>query len=251
MAEPLGVLCARRQPSDLEGPRIFVFGCARSGTTLTTNMFRTFDGVTVWDGEHCLNTLAAAPGNGWIVAKRTWRCGLHLGDDMPFLRKLWIVDIIRDPRDVITSASPLRQRTGYHCGFERWQRDVEAVNSLIGRHLRIIQTSLRGVGESTRYNPAGHRGNPWLVDCYYLLTVSSEGPRLTEYVGHACARRRSGAGNESNRTLDATRTPDSNTSRIEEISSYGDTCGPLWLYRGSQPIVKRICWLAEDTFLDR
>lgn len=118
------------------GPRIFVFGSARSGTTLLLNMFHTFDGVIVRDGEHCLSTLLDDSSTEWIVAKRTPHCADHLLSDLSNFRDVWILDIIRDPRDVVTSVLP--PWPGYYCDFSRWARDVQVAASLRGRHLRLL-----------------------------------------------------------------------------------------------------------------
>jgi hypothetical protein len=120
----------------LAGPRIFVFGSARSGTTLLLNLFRTFTGVTVLDREHCVRTLAADPTPGWVAAKRTPHCADHLSADLAAVADIWIVDIVRDPRDVVTSR--LAKWPGYYCDFPRWKRDVGAAGRLRGRHLRLL-----------------------------------------------------------------------------------------------------------------
>ncbi|MGH8902444.1 MAG: hypothetical protein ACRDYA_12390 [Egibacteraceae bacterium] len=91
--------------------------------------------MTVWDGEHCINTLATDPGDGIIVAKRIRTCATHLNQDTAGFRDVWIIDILRDPRDVVTSEVDGR----FYCDFSRWRRDVLTRQQLAGRHLRLLQ----------------------------------------------------------------------------------------------------------------
>lgn len=125
----------RRHAERSAGRRIFIYGSARSGTTLMLNLFRAFADVTVWDGEHCINTLAADPGEGTIVGKRIRTCATHLNQDTTGFRDVWIIDILRDPRDVVTSEVGGR----FYCDFSRWRQDVLTRQRLAGRHLRLLQ----------------------------------------------------------------------------------------------------------------
>jgi len=120
------------------GPRIFVFGCARSGTTLLLNLLRTFEGVSVMDAEHCVRELAAHPSTGWVAAKRRPHCADHLAADLPDLRSIWIIDILRDPRDVVTSRLEHPAYPGFYCDYPRWERDVRVAADLRGRHMRML-----------------------------------------------------------------------------------------------------------------
>jgi hypothetical protein len=128
--------CPARCTGPPAGPRIFVFGCARSGTTLLLNLLRTFDGVSVLDGEHCVRELVADPSAGWVAAKRRAHCADHLPADLPDLRPVWIIDILRDPRDVVTSR--LATFPGFYCDYPRWERDVRLAAALRGQHLRML-----------------------------------------------------------------------------------------------------------------
>jgi hypothetical protein len=123
------------EPHPSTGARIFVFGCARSGTTLLLNLFHTFSGVEVWDGENCFNELIASPSAGTVVAKRAPTCADHLVEDARRFRKVWIIDILRDPRDVVTS-----ELSGeFYCDFARWRRDVLTAQQLAGWHVRLLR----------------------------------------------------------------------------------------------------------------
>lgn len=130
--------CPTRCVGPPAGPRIFVFGCARSGTTLLLNLLRTFDGVSVMDAEHCVRELVAHPSTGWVAAKRRPHCADHLPVDLPDLRPLWIMDILRDPRDVVTSRVEHPSFPGFYCDYPRWERDVRVAAALRGRHMRML-----------------------------------------------------------------------------------------------------------------
>jgi len=137
--------CPERRVEQPAGPRIFITGCARSGTTLLLNLMRTFDGVSVMDRESCVRDLVANPSAGWVAAKRKAYCTGHLLKDLPDLRQVWIIDILRDPRDVITSTQEGPdprdfQSTwdGFYCDYRRWERDFRVAAALRGRHMRML-----------------------------------------------------------------------------------------------------------------
>jgi hypothetical protein len=139
------VPCPERPVEQPAGPRIFVFGCARSGTTLLLNLLRTLDGVSLLERESCVRDLVANPSPGWLAAKRKAHCADHLLADLPHLRPVWIIDIVRDPRDVITSRQPGPDPRyanpawgGFYCDYPRWERDVRVAAAMRGRHLRML-----------------------------------------------------------------------------------------------------------------
>jgi hypothetical protein len=119
------------------GPRIFIFGCARSGTTLVLNLFRAFNHVTVRNMEQCSTHVMNDAKDGWVIAKRTPHCATHLLADLPLLRDLWIIDVLRDPRDVVTSVLP--SFPGFYCDFGRWERDVRVAQAVADRHIRFLR----------------------------------------------------------------------------------------------------------------
>jgi hypothetical protein len=90
------------------------------------------------DREHCIRELVADPSVGWVAAKRRPHCADHLLADLPDLRPLWIIDILRDPRDVVTSRLRHPSFPGYYCDYPRWERDVRMAASLRGRHMRMV-----------------------------------------------------------------------------------------------------------------
>lgn len=117
-------------------PRIFVVGCARSGTTLLLHLFRAFADVVVLDREHCATDLVEHPDPRPVVAKRTPHCATHLAAPRSVPPELWIIDVTRDPRDVITSRLP--PYPGFYCGFDRWVRDITVSRALHARHERFL-----------------------------------------------------------------------------------------------------------------
>lgn len=131
-------ICRPPAPGLPIGPRMLVFGCARSGTTLLVNLLRTFDRVRVHGSEHCASDLFDDPYPGWVALKRTAHCAEHLVTDLPSLRRaVWILDIVRDPRDVVTSV--LEPFPGYYCGYDRWDRDLRVSEHLAGQHRRYLR----------------------------------------------------------------------------------------------------------------
>ena len=137
MSWPSTVCTASRGRAQLAGRRIFIFGCARSGTTLLQNLLRTFADVDVWDGEHCINTLGSYPAARTLAAKRTSMCAEHLLSEMEYYIEVPVLDIIRDPRDVVTSRLGLAGR--FHCDFARWRRDVHVGLELARAHPVYVQ----------------------------------------------------------------------------------------------------------------
>lgn len=142
----------RECPSDLaahvDGRRkIFIFGSARSGTSLLSALFRTFD-VSVSDAERCFRAHVVAPGFRWAAAKRTPYCAEHLIHHVVEARSVWIIDIIRDPRDVVCSV--LKPWRGYYCDFDRWRRDFQVSDQLRGLHERYLRVGYESlVSESS------------------------------------------------------------------------------------------------------
>jgi FMN phosphatase YigB (HAD superfamily) len=129
--------CVRPPRHPRTVPRIFVTGSARSGTTLLTLLLGSYSGVRVLPGERCLGEFAIDRSAGWLAAKRTPYCAAHVLADLPLLPHVYVVDIVRDPRDVVTSV--LRPFPGYYCDFPRWQRDVTAAEAIAAVHPRFSQ----------------------------------------------------------------------------------------------------------------
>jgi hypothetical protein len=100
------------------------------------NLFRTFAGTTVWDREHCIRRLAEADDSAVVVAKRTPHCATHLAVELATKPEIWVVEVLRDPRDVVTSI--LNPEVGYYCDFPRWERDILTGLAIRGVHLRTI-----------------------------------------------------------------------------------------------------------------
>lgn len=87
--------------------KIFIFGCARSGTTLLQNLFRSFEDTIVIDRENPISRFEDFEGESKnIVLKRTSDCALTLIENLREVPDIQVVDIYRDPRDVVTSVHP-------------------------------------------------------------------------------------------------------------------------------------------------
>lgn len=91
--------------------------------------------MTVWDREHCCNALVIDREPGWVASKRTPWCATHLLDDLPVHKNTWMLNIVRDGRDVVTS----QLDDHYYCGLDRWIRDVMLAEQLAIRHARFHQ----------------------------------------------------------------------------------------------------------------
>lgn len=116
------------------GPRVWVFGAARSGNTLLNQLLNGF-GLDTMPGETCLGRLLAHPSTGAVASKRTLHCARHLPDD-PVLDGVTVLHLVRDPRDVVTSR--LEPYEGYYCGLERWIRDESAIATYRARGGRVV-----------------------------------------------------------------------------------------------------------------
>lgn len=101
------------------------------------NLFRCFPDTIVKDREHPLSALAAAEEPATVVVKRTPACALTLSSDLGRYSYVWLVDLVRDPRDVVTSVHP--GIDGYYTDFGRWERDVLAAEQAERAHSRTIR----------------------------------------------------------------------------------------------------------------
>ncbi len=127
----------------MQRQKVFIFGCARSGTTLLLNLCRCFADTIVVDREHCIDEFEFYDtGRAHVVLKRTPKCAVTLPQSVAQHPDVWIVDICRDPRDVITSVHPGIE--GYYTDFGRWMRDIQAVETILDRHIRIRYENLVG-----------------------------------------------------------------------------------------------------------
>lgn len=134
-------LCSRESDGAL-GRNIFIFGCARSGTTLLLNLMRCFANTCVVDGEHPLSSFAQREGDPrTVVIKRHHSSAKTIVGDIrtPAAGEPWVIDIVRDPRDVVTSV--IKGIDGYYCGFWRWRRDVVAAERLRVGYVHFLRLS--------------------------------------------------------------------------------------------------------------
>ena len=109
--------------------KIFIFGCARSGTTLLLNLFRCFQKTRVVDREHKIEEFVNFfDGKENVVLKRTPSCGGDLKPKILRNSDVWLVDIHRDPRSVVTSIHP--GIDDYYTDFSRWERDIRVIQEI-------------------------------------------------------------------------------------------------------------------------
>lgn len=106
--------------------RIFIAGCARSGTTLMREAMRCFGDTYVKNREappRVFSELQTEKRN--TVVKRTSRCWEHLHELSGDIRLLYM---IRHPYDVLTSLhSDTRKNTPYYVSLDRWKAEFGAL----------------------------------------------------------------------------------------------------------------------------
>lgn len=108
--------------------RIYITGCARSGTTLMQRLFTAFDGVHVVSGEHDIQAFRqAATDADVLVIKRAYNEALsntsdtvYSGNELKMLAEkkpeIKILNMVRDGRDVIV---------GGYVSPKRWVHSIE------------------------------------------------------------------------------------------------------------------------------
>ncbi|TPL47412.1 sulfotransferase [Mesorhizobium sp. B2-4-6] len=109
--------------------KIFIAGCARSGTTLTQRVMKSFEDTFVWPPEarHTKFYLLDRRENN-LVVKRDSRAFVHLAK-LP--AGIGLVYCVRHPLDVLTSVHP--QTMGerrFHTTADRWVLEYDALLSL-------------------------------------------------------------------------------------------------------------------------
>jgi len=109
--------------------KIFIAGCARSGTTLTQRIMKSFEDTFVWPPEarHTQFYLLDRPENN-LVIKRDSRAFAHLAK-LP--ADIGLVYCVRHPLDVLTSVHPqtMKERR-FHTTVDRWVLEYDALLSL-------------------------------------------------------------------------------------------------------------------------
>jgi hypothetical protein len=109
--------------------RIFIAGCARSGTRLTKRLMNCFDDTLVYASEAPISQFAVLDQSVSVqVVKRTSTCYRTLPDLPEDIRLLYC---LRHPFDVLTSTHPLTaHRRRYHVTQERWLAEYHALRDL-------------------------------------------------------------------------------------------------------------------------
>ncbi|TIU33503.1 MAG: sulfotransferase [Mesorhizobium sp.] len=123
--------------------KIFIAGCARSGTTLTQRLMGCFEDTFVHRAEAKytqLDMLDSPEAN--LVVKRTERGHVHLAK-LP--SAVGLIYCVRHPLDVLTSSHPeSRAQRRFHVTPERWLAEYDAL-------LRLRKTQPRRAITYIRY----------------------------------------------------------------------------------------------------
>lgn len=127
--------------TEMDGPhqrtRLFIAGCARSGTTMLLLMMKCFDDTHVELGEHPVSYFYRLNRDQSVhVLKRTYRCWKTL-QNVP--RSVKIVYMVRHPFDVLTSHHPNFKKK-FYTSLERWTNEFDAFEKL--QALRPLQEDL-------------------------------------------------------------------------------------------------------------
>ncbi|SDA55010.1 sulfotransferase family protein [Mesorhizobium qingshengii] len=116
---------ARATPAN----RIFISGCARSGTTLTQRLMRCFEDIFVHPPEArytILDMLDRPESN--LVVKRDARSFAHLAKLPP---SIGLIYCLRHPFDALTSSHPqTRNERRFHVTPHRWLAEYDALIQL-------------------------------------------------------------------------------------------------------------------------
>ncbi|MEP6563805.1 MAG: sulfotransferase [Mesorhizobium sp.] len=109
--------------------RIFIAGCARSGTTLTLRLMGCFDNIFVHRSEarHGMLDMLDRP-EANLVVKRASRSHADLGT-LP--APIGLIYCVRHPFDVLTSSHPqTREERRFHVTPKRWLDEYDALMRL-------------------------------------------------------------------------------------------------------------------------
>lgn len=119
----------RAYPRATPANRIFISGCARSGTTLTQRLMRCFEDIFVHPPEArytMLDMLDRPESN--LVVKRDARSFAHLAKLPP---SIGLIYCLRHPFDTLTSSHPqTRNERRFHVTPHRWMAEYDALIQL-------------------------------------------------------------------------------------------------------------------------
>ncbi len=134
--------------------RIHIVGCSRSGTTMLHYSFIAFCFTKLYDKEispwtfptlwevhrDYMFRLIYRPNPFYLISKRNapWWQEQHLEKLVSYANKtnLSVINIVRDPRDVLTSKHPLKEKQ-YYVDTELWMNSIKAGNFL-EKHLPTV-----------------------------------------------------------------------------------------------------------------
>jgi hypothetical protein len=128
--------------------QIHIVGCARSGTTMLHYSLAAFDGTILHDSETCvwsspdrmqsiglLKGRLFAVDRAYYVTKRSfeWYEPDAIAKLAEYVRRfqVFLINIIRDPRDVLTSRHARDKKGSYYVDPDRWKRSMEAADRLL------------------------------------------------------------------------------------------------------------------------
>lgn len=151
--------------------RIHIIGCARSGTTMLHYAMAAFADTILYDSEsgiwsypsvsQCLalaRDRTSPRRTRYLVTKRHY--GWFWDEEIDRLiysahhHELFLINIVRDPRDVLTSHKRGSSRDGFYVELERWQKSVEAST--------VVLNALQGSGRllTLRYEDVLNAAEP-------------------------------------------------------------------------------------------
>ena len=122
--------------------RVHIVGCSRSGTTMLHYMMSAFQNTVLFDKEtspwsnpgfleilKLFSSNILRPNRKFLVTKRSagWYEPSNFNRFVEYVRRheLFVIYIIRDPRDVLTSTHQLDSKE-YYVSLEFWKRSIEA-----------------------------------------------------------------------------------------------------------------------------
>ncbi len=143
--------------SIMEMKKIFITGCAKSGTTLLKDLFRSFESTWVIEDEITVNSFCNLKKENvgefdFVVGKRSWdtiySCGRLRDTDIKSqyyqLQKaeIIVITVIRDGRNVVTS---LLKDWGWYSPFEwmeciRQMKDNDGIIKMVIPYEELLKT---------------------------------------------------------------------------------------------------------------
>lgn len=119
--------------ADASMKRIYIAGCARSGTTMLCHMMNGFSGAYVHENEAPYAILdEPCPGDGLVIAKRTSSAYKSL-TSMP--ADIELIYMVRHPYDVLTSTL---LSENFHVNPRRWLKEAQALERVLACRENVL-----------------------------------------------------------------------------------------------------------------